>query len=106
MRFSLWWSPSGAGLVMNVIPDDDITSPCSGRITNCEHQALLKGLLQHIQHFIPFPVVRQVCSALNTCIVSTWIGVAGLEKEKTKLLNKETQGQKVKENTKSNITQV
>ncbi len=46
------WATSYAGLVVNVIPGDDVVEARGNRSTDCEDESPVKGFLQQPQDFL------------------------------------------------------
>lgn len=70
------------GLVVNVIPSDDILhARCHGG-TDSEDKALFKGPAQQTQHTVSFRAVREVGHAVCSWVSNTWIWMLWLQEKK------------------------
>lgn len=63
------------GLVVYVIPGDDILQACSHGGTNGENKALFKGPAQHAQHSVTLRAVGEVGNTVCSGVPNTWVGV-------------------------------
>lgn len=68
------------GLVVNVIPGDDILQARGHGGTDGEDKALFKCLAQQAQHAVPLGAVGEVGHAVRSRIADTRIGVFGLRR--------------------------
>lgn len=53
------WTTIYVGLMMNVVPGDDVVEACGDGSTNGEDESPVKGLPQQLQDFLPFLAVWQ-----------------------------------------------
>lgn len=69
------WPAPYWGLVVNVIPGNDILHACSHGGTDGEDKALFEGPAQQAQHTIPLRAVREVGHAVSSWVANAWIWV-------------------------------
>lgn len=46
------WATSYVGLVVNIVPGDDVVETCGNRLTNSEDQSPVEGFPQQLQDFL------------------------------------------------------
>lgn len=68
-------SPCAAGLVVDVVPSDDIGSPCSHGRADSEGETLVKCLSEQGQHLVALGAVREVGHPCGTRVPNSWVGV-------------------------------
>ena len=73
------WSPCAAGLVVDVVPSDDIRSHCGHGGANSEGETLVKRLAEQGQHLVALGAVREVGHPSGARIPNSWVWVFSLE---------------------------
>lgn len=71
-------SPCAAGLVVDVVPSDDIGSPCGHGRANSEGETLVKSLSEQGQHLVALRAVREVGHPCGARVPNSWVGVFSL----------------------------
>lgn len=71
-------SPCAAGLVVDVVPGDDIRSPCGHGRADSEGETLVKCLAEQGQHLVALRAVREVGHPCGTRIPNSWVWVFSL----------------------------
>lgn len=71
-------SPRAAGLVVDVVPGDDVGSPCGHGRANSEGETLVKSLPEQGQHLVSLRAVREVGHPCGARVPDSWIGVFSL----------------------------
>ena len=76
------------GLVVYVIPGDDILQACSHGGTDGENKALFKGPAQHAQHSVTLRVVGEVGNTVCSGVPNTWVGCSGCWQQSCSVISK------------------
>lgn len=71
-------SPCAAGLVVDVVPSDDVGSPCGHGRANGEGEALVECLSEQGQHLVALGAVREVGHPCGTRIPNSGVRVFSL----------------------------
>lgn len=71
-------SPCAAGLVVDVVPGDDIRSPCGHGRADSEGETLVKCLAEQGQHLVALRAVREVGHPCGARIPNSWVWVFSL----------------------------
>lgn len=77
---SPFWASIDAGLVVNVIPCDDIISASGSWVSDGKHKSMIKCLLKHLKDVKPLGCIWQVCCSVSTTIPFSWIWMTCLKK--------------------------
>lgn len=78
--FLLLWTPSDVGLVVDVIPRDDVVEARGDGASHGEDELPLEGLLQQPQHFLALLAGRQEGGASCAAVPDAGVRVLGLQK--------------------------
>lgn len=70
--------PCAAGLVVNVVPSDDIGPPRGHGGANGEGETLVKRLAEQGQHLVALGAVREVGHPSSARIPNSWVWVFSL----------------------------
>lgn len=75
------WPPSDVGLVVDVVPCDDIVETCGNRAPHGEDEPPVEGLLQQLQDLLALPAGRQEGGARGAAVPDAGVRVLGLQKD-------------------------
>lgn len=62
------WTTCHVGLVVNVVPGDDVVEACGGRLSDSEDQSPVEGFPQQLQNFLPLLGGGEVGSARGAAV--------------------------------------
>lgn len=71
--------PSDVGLVVDVVPCDDIVETCGNRAPHGEDEPLVEGLPQQLQHLLALLAGRQEGGASGAAVPDAGVRVLGLQ---------------------------
>lgn len=65
--------------MVDIVPSDDIRSPCSHGRADREGETLVKCLSEQGQHLVALGAVREVGHPCGTRVPNSWVGVFSLK---------------------------
>lgn len=77
------WATSYVGLVVNIVPGDDVVETCGNRSSNGEDQSPVEGFPQQLQDFLTLLTGWKEGSASGSAVPHPRVWMLGLEIWKT-----------------------
>lgn len=74
------WPPCDVGLVVDIVPCDDIVETCGNRASHSEDEPPLEGFLQQPQDLLALLAGRQEGGAKGAAVSDAGVRVLGLQK--------------------------